>query len=141
MDVALAAFKCIYLDPARPQYHTVASCQFNANELSVVEQHGHLEAARRVWVAKPKTDVLYEILDDVADVLYGMVDMRACKIPKGSIQALVFFADHVVRMRPAAMKCRPNYEHKWRADHPDKSPAPRIVMCDMICAILQDHAR
>ena len=56
MDVALAAFKCIYLDPARPQHHTVAPCQFNANKLSIVEQHGHLEDAKRVWVARPKAD-------------------------------------------------------------------------------------
>ena len=81
-------------------------------------------------------------MDDVADVLQGMIDMRTLrKIPKGNIQALVLFGDHVVRMRPAAMTCRPNCELKWRDDHPDLSHVPRIGLCDMIYATLQDNAR
>lgn len=141
-DVALAAFRFLYLNPSHSQYQTVAVCQYDSNKLSVVDKQRHPHHGDvKIWDAKTKSEVLdggNGVLVNIADLLDNIIEKLPNKLIKNSTDNLRYFLAHVVG--PAGESPRPVYEQMFRLDHSDRLEAPRTALCDKICMLLQGHA-
>lgn len=138
-DVAVAAFNLLYRNPRCLQYQNIAICQFDANKLSVVEQRGysHNGSAQLIWVARPKAEVLDEVMDNIADVLDSIINTMPHKVPKKNIAGLQSIVTHV--LRPPTKCICPGFEQMWRDQHPDKALHLRYLVCEKVCLSMQAH--
>ncbi len=140
-SVAVAVFKLLHLNPALPQHQNVATCQFNANKLSVVDNYspnGKVKLSVPSWVAKPKEEVLQDLLNEIADAMTkGLVDTRVHSFSQKQTQSLEFFVEHT--LRPWEQSWHPDYEKIFRAGR--SLHEQRNTLCDVLCRLLDEHTK
>ncbi len=93
-----------------------------------------------IWVARPKAEVLDDVLDNVADVLNCIIETLPHKVPKNNMEELQFITKHVLRL---IAHCQPpermNWERIWREQNTDKVVPRRVAVCEKICLSMQAH--